>query len=46
MAEGMKNIARGFQDQFKKDEGVIEDVSNLHESNIDRTDTEVDKIKH
>ena len=29
-----------------KDKGVIDDVSKLHETNIDKTDTEVVKIKH
>ena len=42
----MKQFAVGFQDQFKKDEGVIEDVNKLQETNIDKTDKEVDKINH
>ena len=40
----MKDFAQGFQEQFKKDDAVIDNVNKLQNTNIDRTDTEVDKI--
>ena len=46
MVSGMKNFARGFQEQFKKDEGVIRQVSSLQTTNIDKTDAEVEKINY
>ena len=44
MVRGMKDFAQGFQEQFKKDDAVIDNVNKLQNTNIDRTDTEVDKI--
>ena len=35
MVSGMKQFARGFQEQFKQDQSVIEDVSSLQTRNID-----------
>ena len=46
MVTGMKSFAKGFQEQFKKDESVIDEVGTLAQSNIDKTDTEVEKINH
>ena len=46
MVQGMKQFAKGFQKQFKEDENVIEEVGNLQEKNIEKTETEVDKINY
>ena len=46
MVSGMKQFAKGFQEQFKEDETVIEKVGTLQSANIEKTDTEVDKINY
>ena len=46
MVQGMKQFAVGFQEQFKKDEVVLKDVDQLQEKNIEKTDTEVEKINY
>lgn len=46
MVSGMKQLAKGFQEQFKEDEAVIDKVGTLQSANIEKTDTEVDKINY
>ena len=46
MVGGMKEFAKGFQEQFKKDKAVIDDVSTLQTENIAKTESEVDKINY
>ena len=46
MVQGMKHFAQGFQTQFKKDEGVIEGVNTAQTQNIEKTDTEIEKINY
>ena len=46
MVTGMKQFARGFKEQFKKDEKVIEHVGNQQAKNQEKTDAEVDKIAY
>lgn len=46
MVTGMKQFARGFQDQFKKDEVAIAEVGKVQALNIEKTDAEVEKINY
>lgn len=46
MVTGMKQFARGFQDQFKKDEVAISEVGKVQSLNIEKTDAEVEKINY
>ena len=45
MAQGMKEFANGFQQQFKIDSSIMTQISNQQDLNLAKTQAEVDSLQ-
>ena len=45
MAQGMKEYACNFQTQFQHDQKVLHQIAGKQDTNIDKTNSELDKIR-